>query len=104
MKDRLKEHMEGWRFCEKCGMKFYQKMDGCCGTIRLKCPRCNTILCIDLFTHDAMRFFSNISHFLQLTWLFSIYTLLYSTIPLTTQLLSQSSAITAISLTRLFHI
>ena len=21
MKDRLKEHMEGWRFCEKCGMK-----------------------------------------------------------------------------------
>lgn len=24
MKDRLKEHMEGWRFCEKCGMKLYQ--------------------------------------------------------------------------------
>lgn len=28
MKDRLKEHMEGWRFCEKCGMKLYQKIDG----------------------------------------------------------------------------
>ena len=26
MKDRLKEHMEGWRFCEKCGMKLYQKI------------------------------------------------------------------------------
>lgn len=36
MKDRLKEHMEGWRFCEKCGMKLYQKIDGCSGTIHLK--------------------------------------------------------------------
>lgn len=48
MKDRLKEHMEGWRFCEKCGMKLYQKIDGCCGTIHLKCHRCNTLLRIDL--------------------------------------------------------
>ena len=43
MKDRLKEHMEGWRFCEKCGMKLYQKIDGCSGTIHLKCHRCNTL-------------------------------------------------------------
>ena len=48
MKDRLKEHMEGWRFCEKCGMKLYQKIDGCSGTIHLKCHRCNTLLRIDL--------------------------------------------------------
>ena len=48
MKGRLKEHMEGWRFCEKCGMKLYQKIDGCSGTIHLKCHRCNTLLRIDL--------------------------------------------------------
>ena len=47
MKDRLKEHMEGWRFCEKCGMKLYQKIDGCSGTIHLKCHRCNTLLRIE---------------------------------------------------------
>lgn len=46
MKDRLKEHMEGWRFCEKCGMKLYQKIDGCSGTIHLKCHRCNTLLLV----------------------------------------------------------
>lgn len=25
MKDRLKDHLEGWQFCENCGIKLYQK-------------------------------------------------------------------------------
>lgn len=29
-------------------MKLYQKIDGCSGTIHLKCHRCNTLLRIDL--------------------------------------------------------
>ena len=52
----LKELMEQKPFskinvaeiCEKCGMKLYQKIDGCSGTIHLKCHRCNTLLRIDL--------------------------------------------------------
>ena len=25
MKDRLKDHLEGWQFCENCGIKLYQQ-------------------------------------------------------------------------------
>ena len=47
MKDRLKDHLEGWQFCENCGIKLYQKINGCSGMIHLKCHRCNTLLRID---------------------------------------------------------
>ena len=47
MKDRLKDHLEGWQFCEKCGIKLYQKINGCSGMIHLKCHRCNTLLRMD---------------------------------------------------------
>ena len=33
MKDRLKDHLEGWQFCENCGIKLYQKINGCSGMI-----------------------------------------------------------------------
>ena len=48
MKDKPKEHLEGWRFCEKCGLKLYQKIEECHGIIYLKCHRCSSILRIDL--------------------------------------------------------
>ena len=48
MKDRLKDHLEGWQFCENCGIKLYQKINGCSGMIHLKCHHCNTLLRIDL--------------------------------------------------------
>ena len=48
MKERLKDHLEGWQFCENCGIKLYQKINGCSGMIHLKCHRCNTLLRIDL--------------------------------------------------------
>ena len=47
MKDRLKDHLEGWQFCENCGIKLYQKINGCSGMIHLKCHRCNTLLRMD---------------------------------------------------------
>ena len=33
MKDRLKDHLEGWQFCENYGIKLYQKINGCSGMI-----------------------------------------------------------------------
>ena len=48
MKDRLKDHLEGGQFCENCGIKLYQKINGCSGMIHLKCHSCNTLLSIDL--------------------------------------------------------
>lgn len=48
MKDRLKDHLEGWQFCENCGIKLYQKINGCSGMIHLKFHRCNTLLRTDL--------------------------------------------------------
>ena len=47
MKDRLKDHLEGWQFCENCGIKLYQKINGCSGMMHLKCHRCNTLLRMD---------------------------------------------------------
>lgn len=43
MKDRLKDHLEGWQFCENCGIKLYQKINGCSGMIHLKCHRSSHI-------------------------------------------------------------
>lgn len=31
MKNRLKDHLEGWQFCENCGIKLYPKINGCSG-------------------------------------------------------------------------
>ena len=47
MKDRLKDHLEGWQFCEKGGIKLDQNINGCRGMIHLKCHRCNTLLRMD---------------------------------------------------------
>ena len=34
MKDRLKDHLEGWQFCENCGIKLYQKFNACTNKFR----------------------------------------------------------------------
>ena len=36
MKDRLKDYLEGWQFCENCDIKLYQKINGCSGTQKQK--------------------------------------------------------------------
>lgn len=48
MKDRLKDHLEGWRFCTNCGNKLFKKIDGCSGILQLKCDRCRETLRVDL--------------------------------------------------------
>jgi len=35
----------GWRFCPVCGNKLYKKIDGCSGTLQVKCKE---ILRLDL--------------------------------------------------------
>lgn len=38
----------GWRFCPVCGNKLYKKIDGCSGTLQVKCSKCKETLRLDL--------------------------------------------------------
>ena len=38
----------GWRFCPVCGNKLYQKLEGCSGTLQVKCSKCKETLRLDL--------------------------------------------------------
>ena len=38
----------GWRFCPVCGNKLYKKIDGCSGTLQVKCSKGKEILRLDL--------------------------------------------------------
>lgn len=33
MKDRLKDHLEGWQFCENCGIKLYTELEAAIHTM-----------------------------------------------------------------------
>ena len=64
MKDRLKDHLEGWQFCENCGIKLYQKINGCSGMIHLKCHRSvpSIVQAEQIFTVDKSRVLKFLGH------------------------------------------